>query len=88
MPNLKQYGYGEIMALFDEAVRTIPGYDRYNPDKEVKALIDYENTKDNYAMQDVVQTVNCIDILSAFLLSLSIENFLTCKAGKEPISRL
>ena len=51
MPNLKQYSYGEIMALFDEAVRTIPGYDRYNPDKEVKALIDYESTKDNYAIE-------------------------------------
>lgn len=51
MPNLRQYSYGEIMALFDEAVRTIPGYDRYDPNKEVKALIDYESTKNNYAIE-------------------------------------
>ncbi len=51
MPNLRQYSYGEIMGLFDEAVRTIPGYDRYDPNKEVKALIDYERTKNNYVIE-------------------------------------
>ena len=50
MPDLQQYSLPQICGLFDEAMRTIPGYDRYDPSKEVKALIDYEKTKDNYTL--------------------------------------
>ncbi len=51
MPDLQQYSLPQICGLFDEAMRTIPGYDKYDPSKEVKALIDYEKTKDNYAIK-------------------------------------
>lgn len=50
MPSFKTYNYPTIMSLFGEAVREIPGYDQYNPEKEVKALIDYDSTVDNVAL--------------------------------------
>ena len=82
MPNLKQYSYGEIMALFDEAVRTIPGYNRYNPAKEVKALIDYESTKDNYA----IEINDCMVLRGKRYTKKSqfIEELVTQKLGKAP----
>lgn len=48
MPNLRTYSYAEIMTVFGEVMRTIPGYD--SPDKEVKALINYDSTKNNVAL--------------------------------------
>lgn len=50
MPNLKTYSLSQICGLFDEAIRTIPGYDKYDPTYEPKALINYDKTKDNYAL--------------------------------------
>lgn len=50
MPNLETYSLPQICGLFDEAIRTIPGYEKYDPTYEPKALIDYEKTKDNYAL--------------------------------------
>lgn len=82
MPNLRQYSYGGIMANFDEAVRTIPGYDRYDPNKEVKALIDYERTKNNYAIE-----INDCMILRGKQYekkSQFIEELVTERLGKAP----
>lgn len=50
MPDFKTFSLPKICGLFDEAMRTIPGYDKYNPDVEPKALIDYGKTKDNYTL--------------------------------------
>lgn len=50
MPNLKTYSLSQICGLFDEAIRAIPGYDKYDPTYEPKALINYDKTKDNYAL--------------------------------------
>lgn len=82
MPNLRQYSYGGIVANFDEAVRTIPGYDRYDPNKEVKALIDYERTKNNYAIE-----INDCMILHGKQYekkSQFIEELVTERLGKAP----
>ena len=82
MPNLRQYSYGEIMGLFDEAVRTIPGYDRYDPDREVKALIDYERTKNNYA----IEINDCMILHGKEYAKKSqfIEELVTERLGKAP----
>ena len=82
MPNLRQYSYGGIMANFDEAVRTIPGYDQYDPNKEVKALIDYDRTKNNYAIE-----INDCMILRGKQYekkSRFIEELVTERLGKAP----
>lgn len=50
MPDLKTYSLSKICGLFDEAIRTIPGYASYDPTYEPRALIDYEKTKDNFAL--------------------------------------
>ncbi len=51
MADFKTYSLARICALFDEAMRTIPGYEKYDPTYEPRALIDYEKTKDNYAIK-------------------------------------
>ncbi len=51
MADFKTYSLAKICALFDEAMRTIPGYEKYDPTYEPRALIDYEKTKNNYAIK-------------------------------------
>ena len=50
MPDLETFSLSRICGTFDEAMRTIPGYDKYDPTVEPKALIDYNKTKDNFAL--------------------------------------
>lgn len=51
MANLKNYKFSEICAIFDEAIRSIPGYESYNPQKEIKANIHYDLTMQNVALR-------------------------------------
>lgn len=46
--NLKKYTPKDIHGLFKEAIRTLPGYDHYDPQKEPKSLINFEKTKEDY----------------------------------------
>lgn len=48
MPKLDTFSLPAICGVYDEAVRAIPGYDKYDPAVEPKALIDYDKTKDNF----------------------------------------
>ena len=50
MPNLKHYKLSDICKIFDEAIRNIPGYDKYDSNREIKANIHYDNTIDNIAL--------------------------------------
>ncbi len=50
MPTFDTFSLSRICGLFDEAIRTIPGYDKYDPNIEPKALIDYSKTKDNFML--------------------------------------
>lgn len=80
MPNIKNYKLSEICSIFDEAIRSIPGYESYDPQKEVKANIHYDLTHQNVALR-----VNeCMLTKGKKKKSGRLDEFYLSKLGKKP----
>ena len=80
MPNLKNYKLSEICSIFDEAIRSIPGYESYDPQKEVKANIHYDLTHQNVALR----LNECMLTKGKKKKSGRLDEFYLSKLGKKP----
>lgn len=80
MPNIKNYKLSEICSIFDEAIRSIPGYESYDPQKEVKANIHYDLTHQNVALR----LNECMLTKGKKKKSGRLDEFYISKLGKKP----